>query len=158
MRWPLDRNLADFIESPVMQIIGTAGLSLRPEIGRGVGAWCDDLTTIHLVVSAWQWPQTIANLRDNAQVAVTFARPTDYVSYQIKGTATVREAEPAEIERSSLYTVAIVSSLMKLGLMPEMIAPWLSKRQAMLVSIDPSSVFVQTPGAKAGTRVWNSAP
>ncbi|MBZ9790883.1 hypothetical protein K9B32_12215 [Rhizobium sp. 3T7] len=153
----MDKNLAAFIESPVMQIIGTSGLSLKPEIGRGAGAWCDDLKTVHVVVSAWQWPQTVANLRDNAQVAVTFARPTDYVSYQIKGMATVREAVAAEIERSSRYMVAIVSTLMRLGLMPEMITPWLSKREAMLVSIEPSSIFVQTPGPTAGTRIWNAA-
>jgi hypothetical protein len=154
----IDVELAGFIEGQVMQVVGTAGASRKPEIGRGIGAWSDDLKTIELVVSAWQWPQTVANLRDNSRIALTLARPTDYVSYQIKGTATVREATAVEIERSSRYMVSIVSTLMRLGMTPEMIAPWLTNREPVLAIIEPTSVFVQTPGAKAGSRVWSAAP
>jgi len=149
----LDHELAAFIESPVMQIIGTADADRRPEVGRGVGAWPLDGRRMALVVSGWQWPGTIANLRENGMVAVTFSRPADYVTYQIKGKAEVRDAAADEIDRSERYMVAMVSALMRLGLAPDIIAPWLSHRDARLVTIDVASVFVQTPGAKAGSRL-----
>lgn len=46
---------------------------------------------------------------------MTFARPNDYVSYQIKGNAVLRKAEPQEVDRSARYLVEIVSTLMRLG-------------------------------------------
>lgn len=148
----LDSELAAFIESPVMQIVGTADAARRPGIARGVGAWCTGRDTVDLVLSAWQWPQTIANVEENGRIAVTFSRPSDYVTYQIKGTASLRPASPAEIERSSGYTVSIVSTLMRNGLLPEIIAPWLTARDAVVATIRISSVYVQTPGAQAGTK------
>ncbi len=152
----LDHELAAFIESPVMQIIGTADADNRPEVGRGVGAWPLDGRRIAIVVSAWQWPGTVANLRENGMIAATFSRPSDYVTYQIKGRAEVRDAAAAEIERSERYMVAMVSALMRLGIAPDIIAPWLTHRDARLVTIDVASVFVQTPGAKAGSKLWSA--
>ncbi len=149
----MDRNLADFIESPVMQIVGTSGPSRQPEVARAAGAWSENSNSLHLVVSAWQWPQTITNLRDNGRIAVTFARPSDYVSYQIKGVATLRAASGAERERSSRYVAAMISVLMKLGVMPEMASPWFTNKDPVLVAVEVASVFVQTPGARAGTRL-----
>ena len=154
----IDENLARFIESPVMQIIGTADEALKPEIGRGAGAWASaDRRVIHLVLSGWQWPGTVANLKTNGRVAITFSRPADYVSYQIKGEATLRAAQVEEIERSSRYLVDMVSTLMRLGVAAEIIAPWLSNRDALLVSIAVAEIFLQTPGALAGTRLWSAA-
>lgn len=155
----LDAELAAFIESPVMQIVGTADAARRPGIARGVGAWrTNDRDTIELVLSAWQWPETVANIEANGRIAVTFSRPSDYVTYQIKGTATLRPANAAEIKRSAGYTVAIVSALMRNGLLPEIIAPWLTTSDAMVATIRLSSVYVQTPGAQAGTKRASTAP
>lgn len=153
----LDAELAAFIESPVMQIVGTADATRRPGIARGVGAWRTgdkdkDKDTVDLVLSAWQWPETIANIEATGRIAVTFSRPSDYVTYQIKGTATLRPADDGEIERSAGYMVAIVSALMRNGLLPEIIAPWLTARDAVVATIRISSVYVQTPGAQAGTK------
>ncbi|NKN37554.1 hypothetical protein HFC70_14470 [Agrobacterium sp. a22-2] len=149
-------EIAHFVQSPVMQIIGTADDQRRPEIGRGAGGWVSmERGIVEMVVSAWQWPGTITNLRQNGRVAVTFSRPSDYESYQIKGDAILRPANAEEIERSSRYLVDIVSTLMRLGLSAEIISPWLSNRDPMLIAIQVSSIFVQTPGAKAGTRLWS---
>lgn len=154
----IEQDLARFIESPVMQIIGTAAEALKPEIGRGAGAWASgDRRRIHLVLSAWQWPATVANLKANGRVAVTFSRPADYVSYQVKGEARLRAAGPEEVQLSGRYLVEMVSTLMRLGIAAEMIAPWLSNRDPVLASIDVTDIFLQTPGAKAGTRLWSAA-
>ncbi len=150
----LDDDLTAFIESPVMQIVGTTGAVRRPAIGRGVGAWRSrDRGRIDLALSTWQWPETIANLRENGRIAVTFSRPSDYVTYQVKGTATLRPADEDEIQRSASYMVAIVSTLMRLGLAPEIIAPWLTSRDVIVATIAVSAVYVQTPGSKAGSKL-----
>ncbi|MBY5591641.1 pyridoxamine 5'-phosphate oxidase family protein [Rhizobium leguminosarum] len=155
----LGDKIAGFIESPVMQIIGSSNAARRPEIGRAVGAWTSaESDTIDLVTSAWQWPETVANLRENGRIAVTFARPADYVSYQLKGQATIRPAESHEVERSSQYIVAIVSTQMRLGLLPELIMPVLSNRDPMLITMRVASVYVQTPGSHAGERIWSTTP
>ena len=152
-------EIAGFIESPVMQIIGSSNAARRPEIGRAMGAWISTASDrIDLVTSAWQWPETVANLRENGRIAVTFARPSDYVSYQLKGQATIRRAEPDEVERSSQYIVAIVSTQMRLGMLPELIMPVLSNRDPMLITMRVASVFVQTPGSRAGERIWSTTP
>jgi len=153
----IEEDLARFIESPVMQIIGTADEVLKPEIGRGAGAWASpDRRMIHVVLSAWQWPGTVANLKANGRVAVTFSRPADYVSYQVKGEATLRAAEAEEIDRSGRYLIGMVSTLMRLGIAAEIISPWLSNRDPVLASIAVSDIFLQTPGAKAGSRLWSA--
>jgi len=90
-------DFAAFIESPVMQIIGSANAARKPEVARGAGAWASpDRKSLSMIVSAWQWPQTIAYFRDNCRAAATFTRPSDYVSYQVKGTAELRPAPPEE--------------------------------------------------------------
>ncbi len=152
-------DIAAFMESPVMQIIGTASAAGRPEIARGAGAWtCRERQTVSIVVSEWQWPQTIANLRQNGKAAATFTRPSDYVSYQVKGRAELRPATGEEMERSDRYIVDVVSTQMKLGLLPELIMPVLGNRQAVVVTLQAAAIFVQTPGAQAGSRIWSAAP
>lgn len=71
---------------------------------------------IDLVVSGWQWPGTVATLRANGRVAVTFARPSDYVSYQVKGHATVGVANAEDVSLSERYMADIVDVLAGLGL------------------------------------------
>ena len=151
-------DFAAFIESPVMQIIGSANAARKPEVARGAGTWASaDRKSLFMVVSAWQWPQTVANFRDNSKAAATFTRPSDYVSYQVKGTAEMRPARPEEAERSARYMVEIVSIQMKLGLLPELIMPVLGNRDPMVITLRVASIFVQTPGAQAGTRIWSAA-
>ena len=96
----LDETLIDFMESPVMIIIGTRGADNIPEIGRGVGVEVDRATgMVGLLMSAWQWPDAAANLAAGAPIAITLSRPSDYVSYQLKGI--VRASAPAGEEAAS---------------------------------------------------------
>jgi hypothetical protein len=150
----MDPELASFLSSPVMIIIGTSDEQCRPEIGRAVGAAMDCSAGVaKLVVSAWQWPQTIRNLRANGRAAVTFARPSDYVSFQVKGRADIMPAGTEDILRSERYMADILTVLSGLGLDPRLAAPWLTNRDAVSVRIELDAVFVQTPGPKAGQQV-----
>jgi len=53
--------------------------------------------------------------------------------------------------------VEIVSMQMNLGLLPELIMPVLCNRDPMVITLQVASIFVQTPGAQAGTRIWSAA-
>jgi hypothetical protein len=149
----IDPDVAEFLESPVMIIVGTCGDGGRPAIGRAVGARVHGGGVIELVVSAWQWPSTAANVRANGRIAATFARPSDYVSYQVKGAATLRAADAADLALSERYMTSIVAALALLGLERRLVAPWLTHRDAVVVLLAADTMFVQTPGKKAGQQV-----
>jgi hypothetical protein len=147
----IDPDVTAFLASPVMIIVGTGSEGGYPAIGRAVGARVDGGDgAIELVVSAWQWPTTTANVRANGRVAVTFARPSDYVSYQVKGAATLRTADAADLALSERYMTDIVAALAPLGLEPRLVAPSLTNRDAVVVLLTADAIFVQTPGKKAG--------
>lgn len=144
----IDDELADFVESPVMIIVGTAG----PEIARAAGARVDRVQgRITLLVSAWLWPEATTAMMPGDRIAATFARPADYVSLQVKGV--VEQAGPADDSdqaRATRYVAAVTATLTELGLAPEIIEPWQTDRQLARIDIRPEAVFVQTPGPQAG--------
>ena len=148
----IDAGLADFLESPVMIILGT-GAEGVPEIGRGLGASIDpDGEALHVMVSAWQWPETVANARANGRIAATFARPADYVPYQVKGQVDlVAPPTPALLACAARYAARIAEALARLGQPPDRTAPWRSDRDLVALRIRPEQVFVQTPGPHAGS-------
>lgn len=146
-----DQDLANFMVSPVMIILGTYSGALQPEIGRAVGALVRPAEgRVELVVSGWQWPETVANVRSSHRLSVTFARPTDYVSYQVKGAASVMPATAEHLVRSAAYVDAITTVLSELGLDREYSNRWLISREPVVLNFVAESVFVQTPGARAG--------
>lgn len=150
----INQELAAFMASPVMIILGTRDASLAPEIARAVGAVVRrEEGCVDLMVTEWQWPGTVANVRANGQLAATFARPSDYVSYQVKGHAT---AVPATAEHTTLarrYMESMVSTLGGLGLEQRIVAPWLVDRYLVVLRLSVAEIFVQTPGAKAGQLI-----
>ena len=148
----IDAELAAFLESPVMIILGT-GTEGVPEIGRGLGASVEaDGRALHVVVSTWQWPETVAQARATGRIAATFARPADYVTYQVKGQVDrVAPLTPALEACAARYMARITEVLAGLGMPPELTAPWRSERDLVALHIRPAQVFVQTPGPRAGS-------
>ena len=150
----MDTELASFLASPVMIIIGTRGDDNQPEIARAVGARIDGgAGRMRLVLSAWQWPRTVRNLKEDGRVAVTFARPSDYVSYQVKGSATVQPADAEDLLHAERYMQEIVEILAGLGLDRRLAAPWLTRREPITAAVEVQAVFVQTPGPTAGREL-----
>jgi hypothetical protein len=151
-RMTLDEDFCDFIESPVMIIIGTRSADNVPEIARGVGIEVDRATgSLSLLMSAWQWPETAANLETGAPVAITLARPSDYVSYQLKGTVTAMQpAGQADEALARRYIATMSAVLSGLGLDTMLAEPWQTDRELLRVGIAVGQVFLQTPGPQAG--------
>lgn len=121
----INSEFAAFVSSNVMIVLGSRDHLLMPDIARAVGAVVHaEEGCIDLLVSEWQWPNTVANVRANGQMSVTFARPSDYVSYQSKGFAEVIPAKAEYIFAAQRYTASMTSTLVELGLDPRTVAPW----------------------------------
>jgi hypothetical protein len=151
-RNPIDAALATFLESPVMIIVASCDDGLLPQIARAAGAVIDRAKgRVDLIVSGWQWPQTIINVGRNGRLAVTFARPADYVSYQLKGRAAVIPASVAHRQRAQHYIEAMIETFAGLGLDRAVAAPWLVDREPQVLRLAVETIFVQTPGEKAGS-------
>ena len=147
----IDAELAAFMESAVMIIIGTCDNDRMPRIARAAGAMVDlPNGLVDLIVSGWQWPRTVADIRRNGAVSVTFARPSDYVSYQVKGHATICSATADRKAIAKHYIAAMTAALVAQGLDPAVTVPWLVDREPLVIRLAVETVFVQTPGEGAG--------
>jgi hypothetical protein len=147
----IGNDLSAFLTSPVMIIVGSVDGNGRPDIARAMGARvAADRATVDLVISAWQWPSAPANLRATGRVAVTFSRPSDYVSYQLKGRASVVDPDTEAIQLSHTYMSEISGVLRGLGVGDVHVAAWLTHREPVIARVEVEAIFVQTPGPKAG--------
>jgi hypothetical protein len=154
----IEHELAVFLSSPVLQIIGTHDPAGRPDIGRGQGAMVDAAAgRVDVLFSRWLWPGTAANLTANGAIALTFARARDYAAYQIKGPATL--IEPTDVHRRVArdYGGAIRAALTAQGVPPTLIETWLTDRDALVARVAVTEVFEQTPGPRAGRALGVSA-
>lgn len=146
-----DQALEEFLGSPVMIVIGTADGRLKPAIGRGLGTRLDsEAGAVELLFCERQWPATAANLRANGAVAVTFSRPSDYVSYQLKGRAMLRDATAEDSALCERYRRDIQQAVGALGVASKMMATWLVAHELVRARVAVEAIYVQTPGPKAG--------
>ena len=144
-------ELLEFLQRPLMCVIGAVDGDGRPWPGRGVGFHIlDDLERIDLVFSAWQWPRLEPSIRRTARLAATFVSPSDYRTFQIKGPAVMRETDRGDLARADRFMKAAESELEDLGVPREIIAPWLTDREARVARLTASEIYNQTPGPTAG--------
>lgn len=147
----LNDRLLDFFNRPLMCIIAVADETRRPSAGRGVGFHLlEDRETIDVIFSAWQWPRLEPCIRQTGRTAATFVSPSDYVSFQLKGTATMRDTETPDLDRAGRFMSAATGELESLGVPRRLIAPWLTAREARVARLAISEIYVQTPGPLAG--------
>jgi hypothetical protein len=95
-------------------------------------------------------PLSLANLRDNGQMALSLVRPTDHRAVQIKGTwlgeRRADEADRALVERQR---EALTQELGLVGV-PRSLWRRIVWWPSLALRMEVREVFVQTPGAKAG--------
>jgi hypothetical protein len=150
----ISTELARFLEGPVMIILGTADAEGRPAIGRAVGARVFVAQQrLELMVAGWQWPETLAHVAATGRLAATFSRPSDYETYQLKGSAGLREADEDDLRLAERYRAEVERVLAEQSLAPGMAAHWLISRDLAVVRLAVEEVYVQTPGPGAGTVV-----
>ncbi|MBB3353167.1 pyridoxamine 5'-phosphate oxidase family protein [Rhizobium lentis] len=152
----LDDRLLDFFNRPLMCIIAVADETGRPSAGRGVGFHLlEDRETIDVIFSAWQWPRLEIGIRQTGRIAATFVTPSDYVSFQLKGSAGMREIQSSDLDRADHFITAATNELESLGVPRHLISPWLTAREARVARLVISEIYVQTPGPLAGMLAGN---
>ncbi|HEY6562475.1 MAG TPA: pyridoxamine 5'-phosphate oxidase family protein [Polyangiaceae bacterium] len=153
----LPEDFVDFMESGVSVLVASRDEDLRPECMRAVGvSVAADRQSMTLFLSEVMAGRTLENLRDNGEIAVSFSRPIDHRSLQVKGRVTA--LRPAMEEDRSLqdrYLIAYVEQLYLVGL-PRSLARRVRSWPSVAVSLQIADVFVQTPGPGAGRRVDQS--
>lgn len=137
-----------------MIVFSAADAAGRPMIGRATGARCADSGEVDLFVSRARWREVTDDLRVGAQVAVTFSRPADYRTFQIKGVLTaLTPTDPADIAAAARYIEAVTGSLLELGVLQPQVDQWLACDDPITLRLRPGAVFAQTPGPGAGAQL-----
>ena len=154
----MEPSLVRFLQRPAMIIVGTADGNGRPAIARGISVWTQpDTERVTVIVSRWQWPDTVANVGRSERAAVTFSRPSTYETYQIKGPAQVREMTDRDGDVMQTYGREIATTLIELGIEPPSIAHWYCTEDPLAIDLTAEAIFLQTPGPGAGGRIGGAA-
>lgn len=149
----LDDDLLDFLKRPLMCIVAAADRQGRPSAGRGVGFRVNEHhESLDIIFSGWQWPRLETAVQQTGKLAVTFVSPADYVTFQLKGAAALRETEAQDLERAGQFIAAATGALESLGVSNHLILPWLTARGARVARLVITEIYVQTPGPLAGMR------
>jgi hypothetical protein len=148
----IDPDLADFLESPTTLVLATRGVAAPPTVARGVGLRLSpDRAVIDVFVSRAQWPRALEGLQAGSPVALTACSPGTYRTYQIKGRlAEMARADAEGHELAERYRSDIGKVLVGLGVEARLAAHWLTTDDLVRLRLIPVTVFLQTPGPKAG--------
>lgn len=148
----IDPELKRFLEEPVMLIVASVGDERRMAIGRASGLIVTNSNNVEILISRWQWPDTIKNLATRNAVSLTAASAVDYTSYQLKGFSTLHRTAEANFELANRYISETLGRLEEVGVPVSSDYGWFSNRDLWSIILEVSEVFVQTPGPLAGTR------
>ncbi|MGZ3418640.1 MAG: pyridoxamine 5'-phosphate oxidase family protein [Polyangiales bacterium] len=150
----LPEELVDFVEGGVSLLVGTRDESLLPEAVRAVGATVStDRTRVTLLFNEAVSARTLANIEAGSAVAVTFSRPIDHRTVQLKGpVASVRAGTDADRVVAERYLSAFTEALYLVGMsraLVRRVRVW----PAVAVEVAIAELFQQTPGPTAGERL-----
>ena len=156
----IDNKLKAFLEGPVSIVVGTRDSRMVPEITRAWGARVsDDSGQISMCVPLGTSRKTLDNIESNGDIAATFALPTDYRAFQVKGVrATISEPDEADLAAVQRHRDAFTEANLPLGQTRERLASFFQaemETSPTLVKIvfTTQQIFDQTPGPGAGLTV-----
>jgi hypothetical protein len=149
----LDDATLDFFAGPVLLMVASVDQNRRPAIGRAMGLIVRSADTLDILVSRWQWPRVLDNVAASRRLAVTASRASDYLTYQLKGAASLRESGIEEKNASRRYHDAVRAELGQLNVPVWISGQWSADRDMMAVELRIAEAYVQTPGPLAGTSL-----
>ena len=149
----IDAETMAFLTQPVMLIIASADTDRRPSIARAIGLVPRGSDVLDLIFSRWQWPTIAHDVEATGRLAVTASRPSDYVTYQFKGRAELRDAGAEEVAIVRDYCAAVIETLKGQGVPDWMVARWTIDRDLAVARLNIDEAYVQTPGPRAGTSL-----
>ena len=147
----LTADQAAFVQGEVTILLASRDDELVCDVVRVFGAVVDPgrtLVTFYLPDATSE--RTLANARKHPRLAVVFASPVDYRTLQIKGTCVaVRPANGADQAVVERYRKALLSTLHKVGLLPEFASSWVALPCTAL-ELRAEEIHAHTPGLNAG--------
>jgi hypothetical protein len=154
----LTDDLIDFLQSGVSILVATRDAQLRPQCLRAMGATVDRARGIAtLLLPEAVAEKTLAKLRDNGFIAITFSRPVDHRSIQLKGKCSgMRPCTDEERAMQERYRAAFAEQLQVVGL-PRAISMQVRCTPSVAVDVTIAELFEQTPGPGAGRRITKAA-
>lgn len=150
----IDDELAAFLHDGLAVHLGTRNVRFEPNGARAMGVKVE-LAGTHLDVFIPEvaTPAVLADLTDNGQAAVCFARPEDDRACQIKGRfVETRGATPFESAEALRQWRGFLHRLVNIGIPGESTRQWIVE-PLVRVRLRVTAVFSQTPGADAGKRL-----
>jgi predicted pyridoxine 5'-phosphate oxidase superfamily flavin-nucleotide-binding protein len=146
-------ELKQFLHSGVAVVVGTHDSEMTPEICRAWGPQvAADGATLEMFLDRDPAAQTLANLRDNGLMAVTFVSPLDYRSVQLKGRCLRLDGdEPnaAESARIDRHRQAFADGCEMQGVSRQVVRNFWTV-EVTRISFVATDAFDQTPGPAAG--------
>lgn len=160
--WPtmeIRSELVDFLTSGVSLLVGTRDPDNVPACVRAMGAIvAPDRRSLTVLLPVATADRTLANLRDNGRIAVTFSRIIDHRGVQIKGQCLAIRPATADEERvQRAYADAWFAALEEIGL-PRATTARLAVTPGVAIEVRPETVFEQTPGPSAGRVLEQPRP
>lgn len=150
----LPPELASLLDGGAIMYVATRNAALEPRSAMAFGLQAaPDGREVTVFVPAATAAETLANLRDNGQMAVSLVRPADHASMQLKGTW-LGERRTDEADRAFLarYRDALEDVINDVGV-PRSIWGRLVWWPSLALRMEVRDVFVQTPGPGAGRRL-----
>jgi hypothetical protein len=150
----LPEELVDFVEGGVSLLFGTRAADGTPECVRAVGVSVSaDRRRVTLLLNDAVSARTLAYLEAGSPAAVTFSRPIDYRTVQLKGpVSSVRRGTEADRAIAERYNSAFTEALYLVG-MSRAVSRRLRVWPATAVEVEIAELFQQTPGPSAGERL-----
>ena len=147
---------ADFVQRHTSMNVAGRDAQNRPALARGLGIRVSpDCCTLTVFLSETHSSQVLQCLRENGAIAVAVTRPKTHETLQFKGR--VREIVPLSIEdrkAMAAYQDSFAEELETLGYRREFTRQLLAgSENAVAVVFEPSAMFDQTPGPKAGEKL-----
>lgn len=151
---PIPAELAAFLEEPLFVDVATRSGAMLPEATDATAMTVDAAQgLVTLYIPERSAGPTLANLRDNGQIAVNASRPSDHRTIQLKGTfVSERPADESERELQLRYLQGMIPRMGMIGI-PQSVCLRMVYWPSRVVRFAVRDIFVQTPGPNAGRRL-----
>jgi hypothetical protein len=157
----VDDATAVFVTSGVSINIASRDLALRPSVARCCGCRIDrDRRELRVLMVRRQTEPVLNDLAVTGEVAAVFSEVDSHRTLQIKASgARVDDADADDLAAARKYQRDFAASLDAIGHLPAFTEMLLGvdENDLVVVVMQPSALFVQTPGPGAGQRLVRPA-
>lgn len=150
----LDDDVLELLGSGVVIYVGTRDAALSPDLMWAMGVRvAPERNWLTLFMPVQGSAATVANARANGQLAVTFSRPFDHKSVQVKGTLRqVRDSGAEDRAAQEFYRAALVEQFAIIGV-PRSLTKRIPWWPSVAIEMSVLEVYTQTPGPNAGAPI-----